>query len=164
MPKILITPEYVRKIGGDFKTAANENLARINSLNRQIEDLRAQWEGASREKFYADFETAKASMNAYSPMLDEIGNELAQIGQRFAEADQQAPGQATSPTQPSTPAGRTIAGKTPDGVIVYRGPQGNLFTDGPYTYELRRSGVLGIFGATETRTGYGVHPYEGPLV
>ena len=103
MPKILITPEYVRKLSGDFRAAANENLARINSLNTQMEDLRAQWEGASREKFYADFEKAKATMNAYSPLLEGIGTELSQIGQRFAEADQQARAQtqATSSAQAS---------------------------------------------------------------
>jgi len=101
--KILITPEYVRKLSGDFRAAANENLARINSLNTQMEDLRAQWEGASREKFYADFEKAKATMNAYSPLLEGIGTELSQIGQRFAEADQQARAQtqATSSAQAS---------------------------------------------------------------
>jgi WXG100 family type VII secretion target len=93
MARILLTPEYLRQVGGKFKTAANETQSEVAGLSKQMEDLCAQWEGATREKFYADFEKALATMRQYNPVLESIGDELIQISQRFAEADQQATGQ-----------------------------------------------------------------------
>ena len=173
MAKILITPEYVRKIGGDFRAAANENLARINRLNKQMEDLRAQWEGASREKFYADFEKAKATMNAYSPLLDGIGTELSQIGQRFAEADQQASPAAAPSTQPSAPASRNVTteqlgaykavGRAEgSGANIYQDSNGNNFISTQASWTVRPVFSRG-FAPDIWVTGYKLTPYSGQI-
>ena len=90
MAKILVTPEEMDRIAGQFKSGAQQSQEIASRLNTAIQSMQGQWEGMTQNKFFQRFEADKKSMDKYIEMLNAVGEELTEIAKRFRLADQQS--------------------------------------------------------------------------
>jgi len=89
MVRILVTPETVKGIATQFKTAATDSRTRAEALNRDMENLRSQWEGMTKNRFYEKYEQSRRSLQTFTQLLEDVGRQLDTIAERFRVADQQ---------------------------------------------------------------------------
>jgi WXG100 family type VII secretion target len=87
MARILVTPEEIRDVAGQFKQKSDDSSAMVQSLTATVNKLDAGWDGLSSQKFMGDFQNWQKGMQQYVVQLDEIHNVLMNIAQRFEEAD-----------------------------------------------------------------------------
>ena len=86
MVRIHIAPEDLRNVAQQFISAGGESRQQANTLESALKAF--QWEGATKERFYNDFEQAKKAMQSYCEMLEGIAQQLKAIADRFEAADQ----------------------------------------------------------------------------
>jgi WXG100 family type VII secretion target len=100
MARILVTPEELRTVAGQFKSSHDEATTMIQKLDGTIKSLDANWDGVSSQRFYQNFELWQRKMIEFTGLLDEINHQLLQIAERFEQADQQTTsgGQGVAPT------------------------------------------------------------------
>ncbi|HEY3367379.1 MAG TPA: WXG100 family type VII secretion target [Symbiobacteriaceae bacterium] len=87
MAKILITPEEVRGVAAQFKSAGEESHAMVQKLAGTVNTMQQNWAGMTSQKFYADYEHWQQSMNQFVVVLNEINQQLMVIAERFERAD-----------------------------------------------------------------------------
>ncbi|UHA72075.1 WXG100 family type VII secretion target [Paenibacillus sp. 481] len=87
--RIMITPEEIDGVAGQFKRASSESQSLIGNLNTQINGLHGRWEGMTQQRFFQEFEQAKKNMNEFVTLLESINTQLTQISTRFRQADHQ---------------------------------------------------------------------------
>jgi WXG100 family type VII secretion target len=90
MAKILVTPEEMDRIAGQFTSGAQQSQEISSRLNSAIQSMQGQWEGMTQNKFFQRYEADKKSMDKYVEMLNDVAKELTEIAKRFRLADQQS--------------------------------------------------------------------------
>jgi WXG100 family type VII secretion target len=88
MVRIRVTPEQVRQVGGQFKQASSESQAMVNKLQQAMNQLEPEWEGLSRQRFYAEYQNWRNSMNQFVQLLDGVGRQLDDVARKFESVDQ----------------------------------------------------------------------------
>lgn len=89
MARIRITPEQVRGVASQFGQAANQSQEMVSRLTNAINSMQPEWEGMTSQRFYSDFQQWSAQMTRFVELLNGISQQLNQIADRFAAADQQ---------------------------------------------------------------------------
>lgn len=87
MVRIRITPQQVRTVGGDFHRASQESADMVNKLKTAVDGLGQEWEGMTRERFYAEFAQWQTSMRQFVDLLEGVGKQLDVIADRFETLD-----------------------------------------------------------------------------
>ncbi|MBP1903397.1 WXG100 family type VII secretion target [Paenibacillus turicensis] len=90
MAKILITPEEMDRIAGQFTSGAQQSQEISNSLTNAINNMQGQWEGMTQQSFFQRYEEDKKKIEQYIEMLKTVGEDLKKIAERFRMADQQS--------------------------------------------------------------------------
>lgn len=89
MARITVTPEQVHEVAGKFEAASQQSQEMVNSLQGTMNQLDPEWEGMTAQRFYQEYQQWHQSMTQFVEMLNQIGQELHAIAERFAAADQQ---------------------------------------------------------------------------
>ena len=89
MARIRVSPERVREVSGQFKTASSQSQEIVSKLQGTINNLNSEWEGMTQQKFYSDFQNWQTNMRQFVDLLNQISTQLDAIATRFAQADQQ---------------------------------------------------------------------------
>jgi WXG100 family type VII secretion target len=87
--QIRITPEEMEQVASKFQSNADQTSQIIQSLNSTMEGLVQNWEGVTRNSFYAEFQQQKKSMDDFVLLLQQIHTDLMTIAGNFRTADQQ---------------------------------------------------------------------------
>jgi WXG100 family type VII secretion target len=86
--RILVTPEQLDQVAGQFKSTSEQSQQMISRLAQQVNGLQGQWDGMTKQRFFQDFQAAQKQMNTYVQLLESINAELKGIATRFRQADQ----------------------------------------------------------------------------
>ena len=89
MARIKITPEQVRQVAQQFAQSSSQSGEMVSRLTNAINSMQPEWEGMTSQRFYGDFQQWSAQMKQFTELLNSINNQLVQIAERFASADQQ---------------------------------------------------------------------------
>lgn len=89
MARIKITPEQVRQVAQQFAQASSQSQEMVSRLTNAINSMQPEWEGMTSQRFYGDFQQWSAQMKQFTELLNSINQQLVQIADRFAAADQQ---------------------------------------------------------------------------
>jgi WXG100 family type VII secretion target len=87
--KILVSPEELDGISRQFKNGADQSRQQCSTLRNALNSLDGRWDGATKQRFFTQFEQSQKHMEAYTQLLDSIGQELADIATRFRQVDGQ---------------------------------------------------------------------------
>lgn len=74
--RILITPEQLEQVSTQFAQSGQQSREIVDRLSRSILEMESQWEGMTRERFYGDYQQARATMNQYLECLQTISTDL----------------------------------------------------------------------------------------
>jgi WXG100 family type VII secretion target len=88
MSRIKVTPEQVHQIASQFKQSSQQSQDMVTRLQQTMSGLQPEWEGMTQQRFYSDYEQWRQSMTQFVQLLSSIGQQLDQIADRFAAADQ----------------------------------------------------------------------------
>jgi WXG100 family type VII secretion target len=66
----------------------------VERLQRSIQEMEGQWQGMTRERFYGDYQQARATMIKFVECLQSISTELKQISVKFRSTDEMVNGAA----------------------------------------------------------------------
>lgn len=102
--RILVTPEQLEQVSTQFAQSGQQSREIVDRLSRSILEMESQWEGMTRERFYGDYQQARATMNKYLECLQTISTDLKQISVKFRTTDEMRNGGG------SVPAGGVGAG------------------------------------------------------
>lgn len=86
--RIKVDPEHLNEIGKKFIACSEQNIAMANELKGLIEGLDGQWEGNTRERFHKAYQDADTQFAGVSEILQQVGEELQAIAQRFKTVDE----------------------------------------------------------------------------
>lgn len=86
--RILVTPEQLEQVSAQFAQSGQLSSDIVERLQRSIHEMEGQWEGMTRERFYGDYQQARATMTKFVEGLHRISTELNQISGKFRTADQ----------------------------------------------------------------------------
>ncbi|MDN4075886.1 MULTISPECIES: WXG100 family type VII secretion target [Fictibacillus] len=87
--RILVTPEELEGIASKFNTGAHDSRSQTQQLEQALRSLEGKWDGATKKRFFDQFEQSKRHMEAYVQLLENIDKELRQIATRFRTVDAQ---------------------------------------------------------------------------
>lgn len=88
MSKILVTPEELRSVAGQFQQSSSESSAMVQRLTQQISQLQQNWAGVSSQRFFQDFQQWQKSMQQFVVLLEDINKQMLVIAERFQRADE----------------------------------------------------------------------------
>ncbi|MDT0126069.1 WXG100 family type VII secretion target [Paenibacillus sp. RRE4] len=89
MTTIKVTPEQLLSVSKQFATAQSQ-IAQMNYvLKQQLFEIERQWNGSTKERFYADFIAAQRVMDNFSSLSLSIAKTLEGHAEKFRLADQQ---------------------------------------------------------------------------
>ncbi len=88
MARIKISPDQVRQVAGQFNNASNDSSQIIQRLQAAVNQLQPDWEGITKQRFYNEYQQWQSSMTKFVDLLENISQQLNQIADRFATADQ----------------------------------------------------------------------------
>jgi len=89
MARIRISPEQVRQVAAQFAQSAAQSDEMVNRLANAVKSMQPEWEGMTSQRFYSDFQQWRTQMQQFTELLRGINQQLNQIADRFAAADQQ---------------------------------------------------------------------------
>jgi WXG100 family type VII secretion target len=89
MARIRISPEQVRQVAAQFAQSAAQSDEMVNRLANAVQSMQPEWEGMTSQRFYSDFQQWRTQMQQFTELLRGINQQLNQIADRFAAADQQ---------------------------------------------------------------------------
>ncbi|MCI1696621.1 WXG100 family type VII secretion target [Aneurinibacillus aneurinilyticus] len=87
--RILVTPEELEGIAQQFKNGSDASRQQTAQLYQALQSLEGKWDGATKKRFFDQFEQSRRHMEAYVQLLDSIDQELRAIATRFRQADAQ---------------------------------------------------------------------------
>ena len=88
MTTIKVTPEQLLSVSKQF-TAAQSQVSQMNHiLKQQLFEIERQWNGSTKERFYADFIAAQRVMDDFSSLSLSIAETLEKHAEKFRLADQ----------------------------------------------------------------------------
>ncbi|GAB6989198.1 WXG100 family type VII secretion target [Paenibacillus pini] len=85
--RIKIEPDQLQQIGTRFLNCSEQNLTMAQELKSLIDGMGGEWEGNSKERFYASYQDAHQQLQSVSTLLKDVGDELTAIAERFRAAD-----------------------------------------------------------------------------
>ncbi len=88
MARIKVSPEQLHQVAGQFKQASQQSQEMVNRLQQTMSNLQPEFEGMTQQRFYGEYEQWRSSMGQFVQLLNSIGQQLDQIADRFAAADQ----------------------------------------------------------------------------
>lgn len=89
MSNIKISPERIDGVAKEFDQAHQTSDQLIGRLKTTIQSLTGEWEGATKTRFFQDFESAKNNMTQFLALLDNIKKDLTEISTKFRTTDGQ---------------------------------------------------------------------------
>ncbi|GIO96551.1 hypothetical protein J14TS5_16370 [Paenibacillus lautus] len=92
--RILVTPEQLEQVSTQFAQSGQLSSNLVERLQRSIHEMEGQWEGMTRERFYGDYQQARATMVKFVECLQSISTELKQISVKFRSTDEMVHGAA----------------------------------------------------------------------
>ncbi|ASR47598.1 hypothetical protein B4V02_13395 [Paenibacillus kribbensis] len=87
MGRIMVPPEKLIEVADRFLQGKHEMERMLNSLNKQITFVQDGWSGATKEKFFHDFQIAQQSMSVTLAGLYNVSQQLIFISKSFAQVD-----------------------------------------------------------------------------
>lgn len=85
--RIKIEPEQLKRIGDRFLSCSEQNVNMAKELKSLIEGLSGEWEGNTKERFHKSYQDADQQLIGVSTILQEVGQELNAIAERFKQVD-----------------------------------------------------------------------------
>ncbi|MEC0202941.1 WXG100 family type VII secretion target [Paenibacillus lautus] len=92
--RILVTPEQLEQVSTQFAQSGQLSSDMVERLQRSIQEMEGQWQGMTRERFYGDYQQARATMIKFVECLQSISTELKQISVKFRSTDEMVNGAA----------------------------------------------------------------------
>ncbi|PJN55830.1 hypothetical protein PAEVO_25520 [Paenibacillus sp. GM2FR] len=92
--RILVTPEQLEQVSTQFAQSGQLSSDMVERLQRSIQEMEGQWQGMTRERFYGDYQQARATMIKFVECLQSICTELKQISVKFRSTDEMVNGAA----------------------------------------------------------------------
>ncbi|MFB5673779.1 WXG100 family type VII secretion target [Paenibacillus terreus] len=110
--RIQVTPEQLEKVSSQFGQAYQQSNQMVLRLQQSIQQIESQWEGMTRERFYAEYVEAKSRMSAFVASLHNVQMELQQIADKFRSTDASADNSAATMQASMLAGGSAAAGGT----------------------------------------------------
>ncbi|MBY0204728.1 WXG100 family type VII secretion target [Paenibacillus intestini] len=89
MTTIKVTPEQLLSVSKQFATAQSQIAQMNHILKQQLFEIERQWNGSTKERFYADFIAAQRVMDNFCSLSLSIAKTLEGHAEKFRLADQQ---------------------------------------------------------------------------
>ncbi|MEI2281723.1 WXG100 family type VII secretion target [Paenibacillus polysaccharolyticus] len=89
MTTIKVTPEQLLSVSKQFATAQSQIAQMNHVLKQQLFEIERQWNGSTKERFYADFIAAQRVMDNFCSLSLSIAKTLEGHAEKFRLADQQ---------------------------------------------------------------------------
>ncbi|MDQ0243737.1 WXG100 family type VII secretion target [Bacillus fengqiuensis] len=87
MSRILVSPDQLQQVSRLFVQTQGE-FARLNAqLQRNIDMLQVNWQGAAREGFYQKFQQSQVQMKRFEEHVLAVGKDLERIAVKFKQED-----------------------------------------------------------------------------
>ncbi|MGC6589013.1 WXG100 family type VII secretion target [Paenibacillus sp. Dod16] len=90
--RILVTPEQLEQVSTQFAQSGQLSSDMVERLQRSIHEMEGQWQGMTRERFFGDYQQARATMIKFVECLQSISTELKQISVKFRSTDEMVNG------------------------------------------------------------------------
>lgn len=87
MSQIRVSPDQLRQLSGQFKTASQDSQNIMGNLESSVNNMQGEWEGATQQQFLQEFGQWKASMNQFTQLLDNISQELNNYATKLESID-----------------------------------------------------------------------------
>lgn len=84
---IRMTAETVQALGRGFDEASTELDARINTLQSEVEEVAAGWEGDAYDAFVGKFDEIKTQLTNVSTMFDNVNSMLNEVVNAIQDVD-----------------------------------------------------------------------------
>ncbi|RPE07783.1 WXG100 family type VII secretion target [Paenibacillus polymyxa] len=87
MGRILVPPDKLMEVADQFLHGKHEMERMLNSLSGQIDFVQQGWSGATRERFFQEFQVSRQSMSVTLERLSTVAQELIFISNNFTQVD-----------------------------------------------------------------------------
>ncbi|MBD7970147.1 WXG100 family type VII secretion target [Paenibacillus gallinarum] len=87
MVKIMVSPDQLMEVVEHFLSQRQELERMCGQLDKQIYFIREGWSGATKERFFQEYLSARQSMGVTMEKISSIAQQLNFIARSFAEAD-----------------------------------------------------------------------------
>ncbi|ODA08838.1 MULTISPECIES: polymorphic toxin type 50 domain-containing protein [Paenibacillus] len=87
MGRILVPPDKLMEVADQFLHGKHEMERILNLLNGRIDFVQQGWSGATRERFFQDFQVSRQSMGVTLERLSTVAQELIFISKNFTQVD-----------------------------------------------------------------------------
>lgn len=77
----------LRRVGGEFKAASQQTNETLTRLNRAVNALESQWEGAAKQRFYQEYRQWETGLHQFIQLLETAGQRLETMANEVSEAD-----------------------------------------------------------------------------
>lgn len=79
-------PGELKKASKEFRGASKDTQAMVRKLEQTISNLETCWSDTSQQRFFEYYKEWHQHMQGFSRILEEIGNELDAIADRYTNA------------------------------------------------------------------------------
>lgn len=87
MQELLINPQKLRDTAHSFNEASNTLMALLKDLNDSVKELEKDWEGASQQVFYKQYEDLQKYLDAFAGISTNIAREMNSMADHFEKID-----------------------------------------------------------------------------
>ncbi|WIV19856.1 WXG100 family type VII secretion target [Paenibacillus polygoni] len=100
MVKIMVSPDQLMEVARHFLSQRQELERMCNQLDKQIYFISEGWSGATKERFFHEYLSARQSMGVTMEKISSIAQQLNFIARSFAEADGEGGSAIVMPSLP----------------------------------------------------------------
>ena len=100
MVKIMVSPDQLMEVVRHFLNQRQELERMCNQLDKQIYFISEGWSGATKERFFHEYLSARQSMGVTMEKISSIAQQLNFIARSFAEADGEGGSAIVMPSLP----------------------------------------------------------------
>lgn len=87
MNKILVSPSHLEEVAALFVNQRQELEQMCRKLDEQIHFVQSNWSGATRERFFEEYRTARETIKVTFEQISAIGQQLHFIAREFRRVD-----------------------------------------------------------------------------
>ncbi|MET3210068.1 UNVERIFIED_CONTAM: WXG100 family type VII secretion target [Paenibacillus sp. PvR008] len=87
MGRILVPPDKLMQVANQFLQGKQEMERMLNFLSGRIDFVQQGWSGATRERFFQEFQVSRQSMSVTIERLSIVAQELIFISKNFTQVD-----------------------------------------------------------------------------
>ncbi len=87
MGRILVPPDKLMEVADQFLHGKHEMDRMLNFLSGRIDFVQQGWSGATRERFFQEFQVSRQSMSVTLERLSTVAQELIFISNNFTQVD-----------------------------------------------------------------------------